>query len=360
VWQSTKDQPLEETCRTMGRHLFGVENETNGGAYLLDWIANAPIYGRETSDFMHDGWAANQPFSDEKQKTVEEDTKRRKALLAGIKTPSNIPDAARHLAYWQGLEDFNLRMVSDETTLRNSINALKDGDAAKAAALLDKTDPAATIRAYADFASRLGLVSGDLGVLVLMNMNWYPAFVGQNQALGRESYRINFGPTVFEPLAQGSGYRSFHIDVDKKIWLMQGERELKGREWTFPEGAALKADGFSESEKEIVRTGLVWTDSAEIRIVPVMTSHFTPAQLKTPSGKPNRIKVYVNDVTIQKEGDAQFDLLLNGVTKLGTVTPKPGIAEILEFETPEEVKFITAIPVRGNVSLCGIMVERLK
>ncbi|MDR1224039.1 MAG: hypothetical protein LBL07_14345 [Tannerella sp.] len=360
VWQSTKDQPLEETCRIMGRNLFGVKNEATGGAYLFDWITNAPIYGRETSDFMFDAWATNQPFSDEKLKAVEEDTKRRKALLAGIKSPSNIPAAAHHLAYWQGLEDFNLRMVSDETTLRNSINALKGGDAAKAAALLDKTDPAATIETYAGFASQLGLVRGDLGMLVLMNLKWYPAFVGQNQALGRESYRINFGPTVFEPLAQGSGNRSLHIDADKKFWLMQGARELKGRAWTLPESTALKSDGFSESEREIVRTGLAWADSAEIRIIPVMTSSFAPAQLKTPSGKPNRIKVYVNDISIQKEGDAQFDLLLNGATKLGTVTPKPGVAEILEFETPEAVTHITAVPNRGNVSLCGITVEQLK
>jgi hypothetical protein len=45
---------------------------------------------------------------------------------------------------------------------------------------------------------------------------------------------------------------------------------------------------------------------------------------------------------------------------LGTVTPKPGVAEIFEFETQEEVKFITAIPIKGKVSLCGITLERLK
>jgi hypothetical protein len=336
-----------------------VENEANGGAYLLDWITNAPIYSRETGDFMFDTWTPNQPFSDEKLRTLEKDTKRRKTLLADIKTPSSIPAAARHLAYWQGLEDFNLRMVSDEVSLRNSINALKDGDSAKAAALLDKTDPAATIKAYAGFASQLGLVRGDLGILVLMNLKWYPTFIGQNQALGRESYRINFGPTVFEPLAQATGYRSFHIDVDKKFWLMQGTYELKGREWTLPENAILKTKGFSKSEKEIVQTGLEWADSVKIRIVPVMMSIFAPAQLKTPSGKPNRIKVYVNDISIKKEGDAQFDLLLNGTTKLGTVTPKPGIAEIFEFEILEEVKFITAMSYKGKISLCGITMERL-
>lgn len=141
---------------------------------------------------------------------------------------------------------------------------------------------------------------------------------------------------------------------------MQGERELKGRAWTLPEDAALKTDGFSKTEKEIVRTGLAWADTAKIRIVPVMTSFFTPNQLKTPSGKPNRIKVYVNGTGIQKEGDAQFDLMLNDTVKLGTVTPKPGVAEILVFETQEEVKSITAIPGNGEVSLCGITVGRLK
>jgi hypothetical protein len=360
VWKSTKDQPLDITCRTMGRNLFGVENEINGGAYLFDWITKAPIYGRETSDCMFDGWAGNQPFSNDRLETVREDTKHRKTLLDGIRTPSGIPGAARHLAYWKGLEDFNLCMVSDETTLRNSIDALKEGDADKAIALLDKADPAATMKAYAEFASHPGLVRGDLGVLVLMNLKWYPTFAGQKQMLGLEKYRINFGPTVFELLAQGEGRRSLHIDADKKLWLMQGTRELTGKEWTLPENAVLKTKGFSKSEEEIVRSGLEWTDSAKIKIIPVMKSSFAPAQTETPSGKPNRIRVYVNDITIQKAGEAQFDLMLNGTAKLGTVTPEPGTAEVLEFETPEDVKFITAIPVRGKVSLCGITLEQLK
>jgi hypothetical protein len=358
TWKATKDQPLPETCRTMARHLFGPQNETAGGAYLLDWISNAPIYGRETSDNMLDSWASPQPFSEEGLASVKEGTERRKALLAGVKPSPDIPDAKRHLAYWQGLEDFNLQYISDEMSLRLSSAAFDSGDTDKAAALLDRANPAATVKKFEEYAASLGMIRGDLGLLILMNLKWYPAFVGQNQALGRESYRISFGPTVFEPLAQGSGNRSLHIDADKKYWLIQGARELKGREWTLPESAALKADGFSESEKEIVRTGLTWTDSAEIRIIPVMTSFFAPTQLKTPSGKPNRIKVYINDLSIQKEGDAQFDLLLNGATKLGTVTPKPGVAEILEFETPEAVTHITAVPNRGNVSLCGITVEK--
>jgi hypothetical protein len=83
----------------MARHLFGAQNETAGAAYLLDWISKAPIYGRETSDNMLDNWASPQPFSEDGLVSLKEGTERRKALLAGIKPPSNIPDAKRHLAY---------------------------------------------------------------------------------------------------------------------------------------------------------------------------------------------------------------------------------------------------------------------
>jgi hypothetical protein len=352
VWKSTKDQPLEETCRMMARNIFGADGEKYGGEYLLDWIQTAPIYGRETTDFMID-----RPFTTDSFDVVQKDGQRRMELLSKIAISPNHPSAAHHLAYWKGLEAFNLQFWTDETALQQSIEALKKGDETAAKAFLDKTNPVATIKKQAEYASQLGIIPGDLGLLTLMNLKWYPAFVGQNQLLGRDSYRINFAPTYFEPLAQSPGNRSFHIDRGNKLWIVQGENELKGEAWTLAENAVLKTNKFSESEREIVKTGIAWSDSVQISVVPVMLSRFASPDSSVLSGKTKRLKLYVADPTVKNQGDAVFDLMLNKTQKLGTISPKPGIAEIFEFEIRDDIQSINIKPRKGKASLCGLTLE---
>ncbi|MDR1962413.1 MAG: discoidin domain-containing protein, partial [Planctomycetaceae bacterium] len=307
VWQTTKDQPLQETCRIMARNIFGTEGEQTGGEYLYDWIHSTPMYGRDTSDFMID-----RPFSNDKLNTVQKESQRRQELLAKIQISHDNPSAQRHLAYWKGLEEFNVRFWVDENSLQQSIEALKTGDVLTAQKWLDKAEPISTLKKYAAYASQLGIIPGDRGLLVLMNLKWYPAFVGLNQTLGRDNYRINFAPTFSEPLAQGEGHRSFHIDTEKNLWLVQGDREVHGKQWTWSEKEEQKTDPFSESEKEIVKTGIHWSESVQIPIVPAMISRFGSAKLNVPSDSPRTMKVYVADPNVKKQGDTEFDLILCG------------------------------------------------
>jgi len=356
TWEATKDQPLEETCRTMGRTLFGAENEAAGGAYLLDWVTTAPIYGQETGNVLF-GWVGARFYNDSLLNTIREGTERRKALLAGVKPVAGMPEAPKHLAYWQGLEDFNLSILTDETTLRNSLRALANGDAAKSRDYISKTNPAASIEAYERYASKLGLLRGDLGVITQMNLRWLPTFVGQKQLLGLDDYRINFAPTVHEPLAQGAGLRSWFIDVTGKLWLVQGNAELSGEEWTAD--GKMKTSGLSAAEKEIAQNGLAWQkDTVKISIVPATQSSFANTKAFAQLPVKGKLRLIVADPSIKTDGESEFAVLLCSGDKqsvLGTVQPRPDLAEAFEFDVnaPQQV-VIALVPTKGQrISVCG-------
>lgn len=310
TWKATKDQDLEETCRRMARDLFGPEGETTGAAYLIDWVRHAPMFGRDTSNYMID-----RPFSDEKMREVREGTERRLALLEKIRVSPDNEAASKHLVYWKGLEVFNLSFWKDEHALQQAVEALKKNDPTRAATLIAETDPRKTLDRYAAYAAQLGLIPGDRGLLTLMNLKWYPAFVGMHQLLGRERYRMDFAPTFFEPLAQSGGTRTFHIDRERKLWIVKGKQELKGEEWTWEANRPLRCDALNDSEKEIVRTGLVWTGPVSIPVVPVMHHRFAPSNpaARLPA-EPRKLKLYVVDPGIERGEDGAFDLSLHALT----------------------------------------------
>ena len=50
VWDQTRDQPLEVTCEQMAARTFGETARELGKQYLIRWITDAPMFGRETTD----------------------------------------------------------------------------------------------------------------------------------------------------------------------------------------------------------------------------------------------------------------------------------------------------------------------
>jgi hypothetical protein len=54
VWKHSRDQPLQETCEQMAERTFGKAARAPGGKYLLRWVTEAPMFGRETTDLFID------------------------------------------------------------------------------------------------------------------------------------------------------------------------------------------------------------------------------------------------------------------------------------------------------------------
>lgn len=287
----------------MARHLFGTNNEQVGGEFLLDWITCAPLFGRDTTDYMID-----RAFKAERLEHWREGHLRRKKLLDAIVIEAADGDFAKHLAYWKGLEDFNMKFMVDETLLQQAVDALNKGDFESAISLLEKTDPESTLKRYTEYAAHLGIIPGDLGLTVLMDLKWYPSFVGARQLAGMEPYRIKFAPTEHEPLAQGAGSRSFHIDMEKNLWLARGARETGGEQWARP----IKAGGFSETEMELVQSGVSWSKPVALPILPAMNHYFLS---KGRSGAPLKGAGKLTVFAAAPEEASRFEISLRPTVK---------------------------------------------
>ncbi|MEI8292337.1 MAG: hypothetical protein WCH99_22930, partial [Verrucomicrobiota bacterium] len=99
VWQSTKDQPLRDTCRDFAADWYGAKNREVMGEYLLSWITGAPIFARDTSD----------RFIDRRLTNITEVIAGCRSRLAMIKKAdaTGLPlEQRQRLDYQRGLEEF--------------------------------------------------------------------------------------------------------------------------------------------------------------------------------------------------------------------------------------------------------------
>ena len=78
VWNASENEQIETTCDRMAERTFGKEGREAGKRYLLDWIQDAPLFGRETSDHFIDQAINEAP--------VVDGCRRRLQLLEGVKS----------------------------------------------------------------------------------------------------------------------------------------------------------------------------------------------------------------------------------------------------------------------------------
>jgi hypothetical protein len=211
------------------------------------------------------------------------------------------------------------------------------------AEIAEDINPDAVIEDFTRYASKLDMTRGDLGLLVPLNLKWRAAFVGLRQMAGRETFRYNFAPTVHEPQAQGAGKRSFYITPDKELWRVSGVAEIssaaaKCEIWSWPKEKALRADNLSNSQKEIVQTGLrTQADTLRIPVFPAMAP-FSAQGVAIHFPKNSKLRLYIADPLLKENSASEFDVFVadaSGKTqKLGTVTPTSGVATVVGFDIP--------------------------
>jgi hypothetical protein len=86
-----------------------------------------------------------------------------------------------------------------------------------------------------------------------------------------EAVRINYGPTHFEPLAQGAGSYSFHIDPEGRYWSVRGNRETGHAAVKHGPDIALQVPGDrAEVLREIAETGIVIDSAATLAVSPIV------------------------------------------------------------------------------------------
>ena len=256
VWKATENEPLETTCEEMAARSFGTSARATGGEYLLRWVKDSPLIGRETGPRFIDV-----PLKD--PEATMDHTRERLALLEKI--DGDVPESREWLGYFRDFERFMLAFFQSHRTFEKAQEAVAQGAWDEARREIAKSDPESAIAQFAQAARRGSITRGEQALIVSLNLRWLPHVVSTRQAAGADAVRIKFGPTQHEPLAQSAGTNTFYFDADRKVWKVMGEKET---------GASVFELGAGVDER--VRTGLRIEKPLTLPLGPIMGGNLKP------------------------------------------------------------------------------------
>jgi hypothetical protein len=229
VWAGSENEPLDVTTSEMAKRTFGIKAQEFGKRYLLDWIYDAPAFGRETSDRFID------QIMDVDNKM--RGGKARLKLLERMRPLTADAKALDWIGYLEDWESYAQGVYQAQSALQDSVAAFNAGNVGLARREIAAASPESVIEQYAR-TIRHGVTSaGEEGILITLNLRWFPYFEAQRQAVGLEPLRVEFAPTFHEPLAQGAGHYTFDFDASKQVIEVLGSSELGVGVQQFEAGA---------------------------------------------------------------------------------------------------------------------------
>lgn len=225
VWKNSENETLEKASNDFAKSMLKKEDK-NLMSYYLDWFNNAPMFGRETSDFflrLQEDYKSNGYQS---SLEVVEKAKIRLGILGKVNKAALNKHGLNEYRYQIGIEKFIISFFTNHSNANQAFVMLREGKTSEALPLIEKLNPEETIQLFAETISEYGTNKGEEGVLISLNLRWLPDYIDLKQRVGAEPVRINFQPTSHDPLAQGAGRNTFFIDKQKQYWLSLGEKEL--------------------------------------------------------------------------------------------------------------------------------------
>jgi hypothetical protein len=316
----------------MAARSFGASARATGGEYLLRWVRDAPLIGRETGPRFMDV-----PLKD--PEGAMERTRERLALLE--KVDGNAAENREWLSYFRDYEQFMLAFFQSHRALETAQEAVARGAWDEARRAIAKSDPESAIAQFAQAARRGSISRGEQALVVSLNLRWLPHVVSARQAAGADAVRIKFGPTQHEALAQSAGTNTFYFDADRRVWKVMGEKETGAP--AFELGA-----GFDER----VRTGVRVEKPLVLALGPIMGGNLKPGLYK--------IQLLMVQPSAAGEGVVEVEMGGSPVVKdtVDIAARAGGKDKMLSLDYTVEIAAaaseLTLRPVRGAVYAGGV------
>lgn len=225
VWERTENESYYQTICRFSKSLSKEPQKPFDG-FLQDWYHHAPMFGRETSDnFLRIDKPYNLDGYSSALEAVEK-AKDRVAILEEVNVSRLTKAGKRDFQYHRSYESFLMSFFNDHEHAYQANALLKQDRVEEAREQIKQAHPAQTIQTYAGLIKAHGPTRGELGIVISLNLRWYPDFVDLQQRLRIKPIRISFQPTSHDPLSQGTGHYSYLMDENQKLWLAQGTKEL--------------------------------------------------------------------------------------------------------------------------------------
>jgi len=249
VWTNTMNEDISSLISKHSRKIFG-EEQALFKQFLNDWILNAPMFGRETSDYFMDPGTFIIGELPTDPDTLLRSIDYRMGLLEELKSMYQNPGAKKEVDYYLGLEVFYKSFIQQQTILNQSNLAWMEGRYEEATKLIVKSNPEQSIELFSNLLQTSGSTRGESAMIISLNLRWYPDFINQKQLARLEPIRYNFQTTQEDPLAQAPGTFSFFIDEEGEFWRGLGEAEIH----------KAQADGYNTTS---TKTSDQWISSHE-------------------------------------------------------------------------------------------------
>lgn len=225
VWKNTENETLEKSVADFTNTLLKKTDE-NFTRYHQKWFSEAPMFGRETSDYF---MRLNEDYVLEgygSSAEVVERANERLGILAEVDMKSLNSYGLKEFLYQQEMEKFIVSFFSDHGKGHMAYKLLAMNKKDESRPLIMAVNPSETIRTYSAAIRKYGATRGEEGILVSLGLRWLPDYIDLRQRAGLEPVRINFQPTSHDTLAQGAGRNTFFADEKGNLWLSLGEKEL--------------------------------------------------------------------------------------------------------------------------------------
>jgi len=363
TWGRTRNEPFATTSRRAAGHWFGPAHRQTLGRYLQQWVQEAPIFARETSD-----WFVDRPLGE--PGPIAQSTRERIRPLHEINLTAMRSDAKQRVGYFKGIEKFTGEVHRLERAFRQAHQLIERGrlDKAREVAKSITGQPQRVIRELARSLRQDGITRGGQGLIVTLNTRWLPHYVRLHQRLGLAPIRYNFGRTVHDPIAPRPGRFTFHFDPAKRIWQTLGQKETGAKVFAFgPDTALDVGDNAPAGLDRIARQGLDLGKTLTIPLRPIMYGAYGRKDIKqSPHVPVGQYRLTTWTILSAAHGERAFQLTVTcGGKVVGQFDEQTGIGNNgqpvlsrrdykVTIENPGEVK-VTVKPVKGKVLLSGML-----
>ncbi len=257
VWKNSEDETLEKASTDFALSLMKSDDE-HLVTYFDDWFSNAPMFGRETTDYF---MPADEDYHLEGYNSALEVIERaeiRLKILEKVNPNALNEQGLKEYNYQVGMENFIISFFNNHHNIHKATLLLQVGKREEAMQFVQRLKPKESIKLYAETIAEFGATKGEEGTLLSLNLRWLPDYIDLRQRVGLEPIRINFQPTSHDPLAQGAGNNTFFIDKEKNFWSALGEKELNVKATT---NRSLPLKKVTDS----------WIEISEETIIPIKT-----------------------------------------------------------------------------------------
>ncbi|MEE8450806.1 MAG: alpha-glucuronidase family glycosyl hydrolase [Thermoguttaceae bacterium] len=356
TWSRTRNEPFAVTCRRAAGHWFGSAHQETFSRYLQQWMAESPMYARETSD-----WFVDRPL-DEPQ-SVLKSMQARLGPLDDLDTTGMRADAKDRIEYFRGIESFTAEVHRLESAFRTAHRLIGEDrlDEARKVARPLAEEVRRVIGDLAATLQRGDITRGDQGLIVTLNTRWLPHYVRLNQRLGIAPIRYDFGPTVHDPIAPRPGKFTFLFDPGKRIWQTLGEKE------TGAEVVACEPYAAPTELVGIARHGLKIDEPLTIPLRPIMYGAYGGKEIKqSPQLPAGQYRLTAWLVRTPDRSSCACDLTVScDGEPVGQVSGRVGVEALKQpqlfpldcrvtIESSGQVK-MTVSPTNGAVVLAGVI-----